>query len=155
MNKAQQVVKESIQALLQTNDRAVVRGVLRIYERQTAAEQSSEATHDANGVGFNSTDAEILTSFAKGILKYGSLTPKQMVIARKKMPKYWAQLAEIAAQNGREIRPIEPAEPKQPTTPDDFTESDEQQMNAMVWQGELAEAKLAAEYKNRRDDMGA
>lgn len=88
--------KELVRDFLKVSDAWVVKGVSTIYKLQTEAEKVSETTTEDNGVGFNSLDAELLSSFAKGINKYGSLTPGQMVWARKKMLKYSGQLAKIA-----------------------------------------------------------
>lgn len=91
--------KEEIKELLAKNDEMVKRSVLKLYERQTELEQSSEETKEDNGVGFNGADAPILSSFAKFIIKTGFLTSKQTAIARKKLTKYANQLAKIA--NGK------------------------------------------------------
>jgi hypothetical protein len=99
--------KEAIQALLMTNDRAVERALYRIYQRQTASEQATESTNQDNGVGFTGADAPFLTSCAKGMIRYGHLTPKQLIFVRKKIVKYWKQLAEVAEQQGRKIAPIQ------------------------------------------------
>lgn len=88
--------KEEIKNLLSTNDKAVCRAVVAIYNKQTDCEKDCAETTDANGVGFNGADANILSSFAEWILKRGYLTEKQMVIARKKMMKYAKQLTDIA-----------------------------------------------------------
>lgn len=90
--------KEKVKALLQSSDKAVCRGLLRIYERQTASEQRADTTTDANGVGFSAFDAEILSSFAKQLLQGKTLSPRQMELARKKVVRYAGQLAEIAEQ---------------------------------------------------------
>jgi hypothetical protein len=47
-------------------------------------------------VGFTGTDAEILSSFSKQLIEKGWLSPKQMVIVRKKIKKYENQMAKIA-----------------------------------------------------------
>jgi hypothetical protein len=93
-------VKEWIQNLLDTNDLAVGRALLVIFERQTDNEKSADRTEDKNDIGFSGVDAEICSSFAKQYKSRGFLSPKQMVIARKKMKKYWKQLAEIAREKG-------------------------------------------------------
>jgi len=94
-------VKHWIQDLLDRNDLAVCRALLVIFERQTADEQSYDMTRERNLVGFSGVDAEICSSFAKQYKSRGFLSPKQMVIARKKMKKYWKQLAEISKENGK------------------------------------------------------
>jgi hypothetical protein len=91
---------------LSTNDLWLIKGILAIYQRQTYDEQDNELTKEKNGVGFNSCDAGILTSFAKQIKKNKTdskytlpLSPKQLKVARKKMLKYAGQLTEIANRN--------------------------------------------------------
>ena len=87
--------KESLQELLRTNDEAVYKAMMKIYDRQTRDEQEAKQTEDWNSVGFTGVDAEIMSSFTESYKKWGKLTPKQMVIARKKMVKYWKQLLDI------------------------------------------------------------
>lgn len=87
--------------LLQKNDRAVCRGVVAIYNRQTNSEKQDGNTHEHNGIGFNSADAGILSSFARQILRNSGrpkcpLSEKQVAVARHKMLKYARQLTDIA-----------------------------------------------------------
>lgn len=82
--------------MMNEDDAWLYRGILRIYDRQTQDEQNSEVTAHDNGIGFNSVDATILSSFAKQIASRNFLTPKQKEIARKKMAKYAGQLLTIA-----------------------------------------------------------
>ena len=88
--------KEEIRDLLERSNKMVHRSIVKIFERQTEDEKSTEATNHNNGVGFNSVDAQLLSSFAKQILEGRSLSPKQLEWARKKLPKYSNQLAKIA-----------------------------------------------------------
>jgi hypothetical protein len=81
---------------LATNEKWATRGLLAIFDKQTADEQYVEATTELNGVGFNGVDAEILSSFAKQVLKGWKLSAKQLAILYKKMPKYASQLYRIA-----------------------------------------------------------
>lgn len=74
-----------------------IRGLVVIYSYQTAAEQQNNATCHDNGVGFTGVDAAILSSFAQQVNKGRTLSPKQMAIVCKKMPKYARQLWMIAA----------------------------------------------------------
>ena len=55
-----------------------------------------ETTRDRNNVGFTDIDGEILSSFAKQLLSRGYLSPKQMAIVYKKMPKYWSQIVRVS-----------------------------------------------------------
>ena len=85
-----------IKELLDTNDRAVYRGIVAIYKLQTEEEKSCETTRVSNGVGFSAFDAEFMTSLAKDILSGRGLSPKQLAIGRNKIKRYARQLADIA-----------------------------------------------------------
>ena len=87
--------KDSIQSLLLSDPRAMNKAILKIYERQTEVEQCAGQTIENNGIGFNGVDSEIMSSFAKQLAQRGFLTPKQTMIARKKMPKYWKQILQL------------------------------------------------------------
>lgn len=89
--------KEHIQHLIQTNDRAVERALIQIYNRQTADEQRCSTTNRENSVGFTAFDAEYLTAIAKQCIENHGLTGGQIHRIRPKMMKYWRQLLEIAA----------------------------------------------------------
>ena len=98
--------KAMIQDALTKSDKFVERAILALYERQTAEEQAYAMTEEDNGMGFNGQDAELLSSYAEWIKKSWKeegkrLSDKQRAIARKKLPKYWAQLAEHAEQVGK------------------------------------------------------
>lgn len=88
--------KDQILHLLDTNPNAIPRAVVTIYNLQTDDEKVDETTTHSNGVGFNGVDAHILSSFAKFYLRTGFLTPKQRVIADRKIRKYAGQLVKIA-----------------------------------------------------------
>ena len=84
--------KEFVRDKLRNDPKWTLMALLKIYDFQTADEQQFEYTSDANNVGFTGADGEILTSFAKGLLKYRTLTERQMAITKNKMPKYWRQI---------------------------------------------------------------
>jgi hypothetical protein len=96
--------REYIENLLATNDRAVIRALLALTERQTKDEQESEATFYKNGRGFRPCHAHRGVSMAKFFNERGFLTQKQIDywrIPSKKTGKprisiYAGQLAEIA-----------------------------------------------------------
>lgn len=88
--------KDEIRKMLEVNDKAVLRGLVRIYERQTEDEKRNQETSYNNKVGFNGSDAPILTRIATYYLKHGYLSLKQIELVRKKMLKYSGQLANIA-----------------------------------------------------------
>jgi hypothetical protein len=101
---------DRIRTLLTNNDMALETGLLRIYERQTAAEQATQTTTEHNGRGFSAFDATILSSFAEQIKanRYGRgigrrLTDRQRAIARAKMVHYAGQLAGIAEEKAARV----------------------------------------------------
>ena len=71
---------------------SALKALMRIYANQTADEQSSEETKYHNNIGFTGADAHILTSYAKQFERRGSLSPKQMGVLFKRIPKYAKQL---------------------------------------------------------------
>ncbi len=91
--------KEDIKDLLIKRDDAVIKGMLRIYDLQTADEQESETATHLNGVGFSGAHAEIMCSMSKFYQKRNFLSPKQMTYARRIMLRYAGQLTKIA--NGK------------------------------------------------------
>lgn len=103
---------EFIKNQLVNNDRWMLRGLIAIYNRQTAAERSSNTTTEHNGVGFTGIDGNILSSFAQQVINRGALpilrnkhehinatrflSPKQVGLLKAKMPKYAKQLHMIS-----------------------------------------------------------
>lgn len=97
-------VTEHIRMQLSTNPAWAQRAIVKLWERQTADEQSAKTTGHDNGIGFNGTDAFILSSFAEQIKKGRTLSVKQLAIAFKKLPKYTRQIiSEIPADKLAEI----------------------------------------------------
>ena len=90
------IEKEFVRHLLETNDKAIRKALLRIYDFQTQDEKYSQSTNKYNDVGFSGCDAQILSSFAEQIQKGWKLSPKQMGILRTKMKKYWKQILSIS-----------------------------------------------------------
>ncbi len=88
--------EEEVKTLIQSNDKVLYGGLLKLYECQTAEEQSVGATTENNGYGFNGVDSPILSSFAEFLKKHGYLSDKQKAIARKKLVKYNKQLTKLA-----------------------------------------------------------
>lgn len=88
--------KEEIATLLATNDTFVARSTVKIFERQTADEQINDGTSHNNGIGYNGSDAFIMSKFAKFYMEKNYLSTKQLEIARKKIKKYAGQLTRIA-----------------------------------------------------------
>ena len=84
--------KQSVKELIATNDKAVLNALVIIYNNQTYDEKVVGNTVEHNNIGFNGLDGDILSSFAKQYIVRKTLSPKQMVIAKKKMPKYAGQI---------------------------------------------------------------
>jgi len=100
--------KEYIQEKIRTNIGWTIRTIEILFHRQTTDEQKYGQTYVRNGRGFNGRDSEIFTSFyhqiqkRKGVLNSGGqlinfqtlLSPKQLEICQKHLPKYWGQVLE-------------------------------------------------------------
>lgn len=88
-------IRDYLKEQLAVNDKWIKKALIEILSNQTDDEVNNECTSSLNGIGFTGADAEILTSFAKQLMRRGSLSPKQMQITRRKMPKYWKQIMGI------------------------------------------------------------
>ena len=88
-----------LRAQLTSNPAWAVKALTLVYSYQTADEQEDKKTSLKNGAGFNGLDAEILSSFSEQVLKGRKLSPKQMAIVHRKMPRYARQvLASISPE---------------------------------------------------------
>lgn len=94
LSRAKQV--SYVKQMLENNDTWLLKGLVRIYERQTATEKCADQTQDQNGVGFGAFDAEFLSSSAKRALSGYPLSTKHLTAIRKAMKKYAGQLVRIA-----------------------------------------------------------
>jgi len=97
---------ESIREKVKTDPKWAIKALLTIYEKQTEDERVNEQTVHNNGVGFNGIDSQIMTSFAKQLLRNKNMSERQMEIIFKVMPKYAGQLyriAELKEQNNLEV----------------------------------------------------
>lgn len=91
-----QITKSDIREMLLTSDRALARGIVAIYRRQTPGERGAKATMEDNGRGFNASDARTFSLMAELLLAGGALTVEQKLAARERLPKYAGQLLEVA-----------------------------------------------------------
>jgi hypothetical protein len=96
---------DEMKGLLRTNRKAVEKALIVLFKRQTEDEQVSETTQVHNQMGFTAYDAELLSSFAKQVIrnKYNRgmgcrLTERQFEIARKRVEKYAKQLCVVAEE---------------------------------------------------------
>lgn len=92
--------REDIVSLLNTSDRAVERGVVAIWQRQTADEQSTDTTRHSNGIGFSGWSAHSGSYYAKWVESGRRLTGKHLDKARKIVLHHAAQLTRIANGEG-------------------------------------------------------
>jgi hypothetical protein len=115
MNKTQALnaKKAEIHSLLLNNDKAVVRALICIYQRQTEDEQRNRETKHHNTIGFRANDAKYMTMAAQWALRNGTLDDFHMQKVRSKIMHYWRQLIEIAeeknalrARMGKETVPL-------------------------------------------------
>ena len=90
MNK--QDTLKALQSKLSTDVRRAQRGLLAIFRNQTEDEKVAADVKHHNSMGFRCMDSIILTSFANQLQQRGSLSPKQMNVVFKLMPKYARQL---------------------------------------------------------------
>lgn len=86
--------------IIDQNDQWVERGLITLYNRQTATERQCKGTVSDNGIGFSGADAEFGTSLAEWVLKGRKLSEKQMKYARRIVRKYSGQLVEEARSKG-------------------------------------------------------
>ena len=100
MKVTQKQVKEYIKNQLSTNSGWAIKALVRIFEEnQTSDEQTSEHTKHDNGIGFSGIHAEICSSFAKQLKLGRTLSPKQLVIVHKIMPKYHGQVLKFIGED--------------------------------------------------------
>jgi hypothetical protein len=88
--------EDDIKALLERSDEAVERGIVRIFNLQTADEQASDTTKHHNKVGFSGVDASYGSYLAKWVKSSKHLTGKYLASARKMTIKYAGQLTKVA-----------------------------------------------------------
>ena len=88
--------RTEIEALINSNDRAVERAMVAIWERQTADEQETQDTRHHNGRGFAAWSARSGTYFAEWVRSGRRLTGKHLVKARKIALYHAGQLTDFA-----------------------------------------------------------
>ena len=88
--------EDEIKSLVQTNDKVLYGALKKLYDNQTADEQSAKETKEHNGIGFNGVDAPFLSNVADFLIRNGFLTEKQKFYVRKKLVKYTKQLTRLA-----------------------------------------------------------
>lgn len=90
---------EYISKLLSTDNKAVERAIVCIFNRQTLDEQLTKTTRHKNNRGFSSSDARKGTYMAKWIISGKHFSGQWLIDARKMSFKYIGQLVEEATNN--------------------------------------------------------
>ncbi len=91
--------KNYLKELIKHNDRAVIRGVIQIYNRQTFDEQVEQESNVVNGIGFNKNDAPFMSTVAIAFISGKEVDKKTFEIARNKLVHYWKQLMQISKES--------------------------------------------------------
>ena len=90
------LTKDFIANLLRTNDAAVERAMVVLYERQTQDERSTSTTRHHNQRGFSSAHASKGSYYARWVRSGRRLTGHHLDRARKIALHYTSQLLEAA-----------------------------------------------------------
>ena len=98
MVKASNITIVSIVNLINTNDRAVVRGLVVLFGEQTLDEQKAEDTRHTNRRGFRADHASYGSKYAKKALRGEALTEKEVAWGRRTLVRYRWQLLIAAAK---------------------------------------------------------
>lgn len=94
--------KMYLKELLKTNDTALFRAIVLVYDNQTEEEKYRGKSIEENSVGFNKVDAKEMGEIAKKIKSGKQLTKAELAKSRNKMQKYWKQLMIISKNNIKE-----------------------------------------------------
>ena len=89
-----------IKVQIKSSDNKAIHALMTIYSSQSDEEKCDGHTKELNGVGFGGMDSEILSSFAEQYNRNGSLSPKQMALVKRLMPKYAGQLLKVSFAKG-------------------------------------------------------
>ena len=94
--------KEYLKNLLKTNNKALLKAIVLIYDSQTEEEKRTNESVEDNKLGFSKIDAKDLSTVARKIKREEVLTESELAKSRNKMPKYWKQLMIISKRNMQE-----------------------------------------------------
>ena len=82
--------------LLKTNDKALLKAIVLIYDNQTPEEKDRGESIEDNCIGFSKIDAKEMGDIARKIKAGKVLTKGELAKSRNKMQKYWKQLMIIS-----------------------------------------------------------
>lgn len=84
--------KAYIQNLLYTNNNALLKALVVLYNYQESDEKVYGVAIHENKVGFSKNDSEILTKIAEKFISGKKLTLNEFYIVQSRVPKYWRQI---------------------------------------------------------------
>ena len=84
--------------LMRTNNKALLKAIVLIHDRQTEEEKAKGESTEDNFVGWTKWDAKEMGDIAKKIKREEPLTIGELAKSRNKMCKYWKQLMYISKQ---------------------------------------------------------
>lgn len=87
-----------LKRLVKTNDEALYKAIVLIYNNQTEEEKQRRESVEDNNIGFTKWDAQEMSEMALAIKCGKGLTVGQVAKARNKMTKYWRQLMDNSLQ---------------------------------------------------------
>lgn len=96
--------KEYLKDLIKTNDKALLKSILLIYDNQTLEEKSRKESIEENKIGFSKVDVKEMSEIALKIKKGKELTKGEFAKSRNKMQKYWKQLMTISKEKAEAER---------------------------------------------------
>lgn len=82
--------------LVRTNDQALLRAIVLIYDNQTDEEKLKGESIEDNCIGFSKIDAAEMGAIARKIKAKKQLSKGELAKSRNKMQKYWKQLMIIS-----------------------------------------------------------
>lgn len=100
MEYTKEELKNALKNQIATNDDKAIRALMTVYSYQTVDEKKKGETKALNGVGFSGKDSKILSSFAEQYNRSGSLSPKQVALLKRLMPRYAGQLLNASFEKG-------------------------------------------------------
>ena len=84
--------------LVKTNNAALLRAIVLVYDNQTPEEKCKGKSIEDNGAGFSNVDAYEMGKIARKIKRGDQLTKGEIAKSRNKMQKYWKQLMIISKE---------------------------------------------------------
>ena len=90
--------RDYLKQLMRTNDKALIKALVLVFENQTDEEKAKYESFVENGRGFDKVDVAKLSALAVKVKHNDKLTAMEMATVRSKVPKYWKQLYYISKE---------------------------------------------------------